>query len=336
MVNSSIITLNSTGITSITSMAYLTGQIFGYFIIPATAVLSSTVSMIYMIVLFKSKLREHTKYQLLSYKVFNFFLIVLIFIGFQNSACQFCLEIAYKSYVSQFYGLYIFRHLYIILAMTELMYSIFFNYERYCVLKNTKTVFLKFSAKYLYLMCLIVFAIARIPDYLAIEIKKSDVNELYYLSKTPLAKKYWYLVYQMIINFGYFFLCIIFISILNILNIIHYNKTMKNKLKMSKNKIEEIKRSQAMFTKMIIISTTITSSAILNILISFVIFQICFANNVVYNLSSYLYYSVCYELLVISYTIDIFLYIKLDKNITKIIKEYLVKLKLIKYKTNTK
>ena len=280
-----------------------------------------------MIVLFRSKLRQHIKYQLLSYKVFNFFLIVSIFIGFQNSACQFCLDIVYKSYVSQFYGLYIFRHAYIILGMTELMYSILFNYERYCVLKNKKNVFLKISAKYIYCTCLIVFAVARIPDYLAIEIKESEVNGLYYLCKTPLAKKYWYFVYQMVINFGYFFSTIFVIGILNILNVILYKKTMKKKLEISKKKIEEIRKSQAIFTKMIIISTTITSLAILNILVSFVIFQIYFSNNVSYNLSSYLYYSFCYELLVIAYTIDIFLYVNLDKNIKKEISEYLLKLK---------
>ena len=181
----------------------------------------------------------------------------------------------------------------------------------------------------IYFLCLIIFAILRIPDYLALEIKFSIIDNLYYLSKTTVSKAVWYTWYQVVINFFYYLICIIVVCVFNVLNIIQYQKTMEKKLKFGQNS-RKIKKSEASFTRMIVISTFLTNAAIFNLLISFIIYQIYYYFKMYYSSFSNLYFNISYELILLAYIGDIFLYINLDKNLKKIIRVYLINLNCIK------
>ena len=192
--------LNSSEIVS--DSAFLVGQVFGYFVIPSTAFTSSVIYLLYISLLLKSGLvRRHSKYKFLFYKVVNVFIINILFIGFQNGGCQFCPDRILNTYMSQFYNLIMTRHLFNLLGMIEHVFSILFNYERYCILRNVESGLFKIHIKFIYFLCLIIFAILRIPDYLALEIKFSIIDNLYYLSKTTVSKAVWYTWYQVVINF---------------------------------------------------------------------------------------------------------------------------------------
>ena len=315
--------LNSSEI--VFNTAYLVGQVFGYFVIPSTALTSSIIYLLYIILLLKSGLvRKYAKYNLLMYKVVNVFFINILFIGFQNSGCQFCPDRILNTYWSQLYNLIMSRNLFILLAMIENVYSVLFNFERFCVLRNVVNGLFKIHVKFIYLLCLVVFAIVRIPDYLALVIiKYSAADNLYLLSKTTFAKTIWYTWYQVVVNFVYFLICIILVCVLNVLNIIQYRKAMRKKLKFSQNS-KKIKRSEASFTRMIIISTFVTNASIFNLLISFIIYQVYYSLKVYYSPFSNLYFNISYQLILVAYIVDIFLYINLDKNLRKFIRGYFV------------
>ena len=242
------------------------GQVFGYFVILSTSCLCLVIYLFYISLIFKTKLyKKNLKYCLLIYKVLNVLLFSLMFVGFQNNNCQFCNCRVYSSYFSQYYSKYILKDAFHVLAMTEISLSILFNYEIFLSLKNTRLFKRCMPINCIYFILIVGCSISRIPDYLAVEIKISNMNGLYYLSQTWIAKTNWYFWYQIAVIFIFFFICIIIIIILSIINIFQYHKTMRQKTEMINFKnTKKIKKTEANFTRMIIISTVLNSIAILN------------------------------------------------------------------------
>ena len=158
----------------------------------------------------------------------------------------------------------------------------------------------------LYLFSFWYFSVFRIPDYLTAVIKYCSENQLYYLSPTAIASTSWYFWYQMKGTTNFYF-----IFVLNVLNIAQYHVMMKKKMNIVKTNLEKIKKSEAKFSRMIIIGTTVTTFGILNNLITYVLIKIFFINKIIYSSISNVFMSLSYVLLMIVFLIDIYISVSL-------------------------
>ena len=315
------------------------GEILGYFVIPLTAAIGSFAYIFYGYILWKKKLIEQTKYTIIFCRIINVAIINLLFIGFQNNSCTYCPDRIYNTYLSQAYSKYSLKYVFHIFSMTQVVLDIFISYERFCILRNIQSDLFKISFKYIYIGLLILSTILRIPDYLSYEIKYSAVHAAYYIATTPIGNTLWYFYYKISFDLIYFGLCMITFSTFAIMNIVLYKKWANNKSKMVKDE-KRIKRSEANFTKMVIISTIIETSAVLYNLIAFVIVSIFAFKGIVYNPFANLNQGISYEFILIGWIIDIYLYFSMDINLKNIFKKFFFWKKPTpnsqKYNSNTK
>ena len=72
--------------------AYIVGQVFGYYVIPITALISTLLRLLLCYSLFKNQLPILPKYILLVYKLFTLIILNTILIGYQNAGCNACFE----------------------------------------------------------------------------------------------------------------------------------------------------------------------------------------------------------------------------------------------------
>ena len=84
-----------------------------------------------------------------------------------------------------------------------------------------------------------------------------------------------------------------------------------------------IKKSEAKFTRMVIFSTVIEIAAVLYNLIAFVISQIYLFEGIVYNAYANLNQGLSYEIILIGWIIDVYLYFSMDKNLEDVYKKLL-------------
>ena len=204
--------------------------------------------------------------------------------------------------------------------MTQVALDIFISYERFCILRNIQSEMFKIPFKYIYVGLLILSTVTRIPDYLSYEIKYSAVRTAYYIAATPNGNTLWYFYYKLSFDLVYFGICMILFSIFAIINIVLYKQWANNKTKMIKDG-KRIKKSEANFTKMVIISTIIETSAVLYNLIAFVIVSIFSFKGIDYNSFANLNQGISYEFILIGWIIDIYLYFSMDINLKNVFKK---------------
>ena len=259
---------------------------------------------------------KQTKYSILFYKIMNLTCISILFIGFQNNSCSYCPDRLYNSFISQLYSRYFLKCVFHVFGMAEIMFEILVVYERYCVLNNVNSVLYKISIKNFYFVTLLIFTILRIPDYLAYEIRYSTKQNNYYIAKTSIGNSRWCLFYNIILDLGFYGICITFGSTINILNIIAYRNFVYHKNKMLKNQ-KRVKKAEVVFTRMVIMSTIFEITALFFNLLSFFIIEIYLLNQITYSPFANLNQTISYEVLFITFIVDILLYLYMDRNLNR-------------------
>ena len=307
--------MNKTSLNSIVpDSVFAAGQILGYFIIPITAALNPLAYSFYGYIIWKKKLIKQPKYGIIFSRVINVIIINLLFIGFQNNSCSYCPDRVYNTYLSQAYSMYSLKYIFHVFSMSHVLLDILVSYERCCVLRNHKSSLFKIPFKYIYISTLVLSALSRLPDYWSYEIKYSAIYPAYYISQTHVGKTKWYFYYKISFVFIFFGLCMIIFCVISIINIILYKRWANNKTKMSQDR-QRIKKSEAKFTKMVIFSTIIEIAAVLYNLIAFVITTILLFEGIVYNSYANLNQGMSYEIIMIGWLIDVYLYFSMDRNL---------------------
>ena len=307
--------MNSSNSSSLTDSVL---AIFGYYIVPVTALTNSLAYIACVLVLCNIKLFNQTKYSLLFCKVINVTLISILFIGYQNNSCTYCPDRIYNTYISQAYSLYCLKFIFHVFGMSHVLIDLLMAYDRFCQLRNIKSFMFNMPTKYLYLVTFIVPILLRLPDYFARRIEYSVEKTAFYIVHTPVGKASWYIFYKVALNLVFYGVCITVFSIITIINITDYKQWAYNKSKMFENKIEKqkIKQSEAAFTRMVTYSNIIGAAAIVYNLIAFILVEISTSNKGIRtpNTLAYLNQTVSYELIFVAWLVDLYLYLSIDKN----------------------
>ena len=296
-----IVNLNLSSINT-NETSYMIGEIFGYYIIPITALIGSLLGVIYMVVLYNSTLTKLTKYKLLFYKVSNLVIFNIIFVGSKNNSCSVCQQIVYSSYVNQFFRLYVSNNLLVAIGGAAFCLEMLISYDRFCILKKQANTIRKDHIKYVYLSSLLLGAIMLAPYYCAYEIDLSASFGLYYVNKSWFGHTSFFFWYELINALVIQILTVSLIILLNMRNIIEYKRFIRNKSKLT----NEFKiKAEAVFTKMIIIGTSVFIFTTVYCTVTYVIIKINSLNGVQYSSLENLNLLLAYELLLINFILDL-------------------------------
>ena len=298
--------------------AYMVGQVFGYYVIPITALIGTLLRILLCYSLYKNRLPIVPKYILLAYKLFILIILNTILIGYQNIGCNACPESRYASYSFKIYQLYFSQYLVNVLRVQMNFFEVLITYERYCVLKRTASGLTRVNLRFIFLISLLIALALQLPDVFIREIKYSPAKNVYYFSFTAFGKTNFYFWYQVSILTIIRISTILSIIYLNIFNVIEYKNFIRNKLKMVKDTTKM--HADHEFTRMIIIGTSLYAFGLINITWSFIISQINLSNKIYYTAFQNLAIMVSQEILMLVLLNDLFLYTLLDTNLIKSIK----------------
>ena len=292
---------------------YVMGEILGYYVIPATALIGTLLRIFYGILLHKSNLTHLTKYKILLYKVFNLAICNLIYMGFKNNSCNICPNIVYNTYAVQFIRLYFSNHLLQLVGVQVFSLELLIAFDRYCILKKMQNAVNMDKIKYVYLLSLLTGIVILMPYFLAYEIQYSRSLDLYCIEKTWIGNTnffFWYKLSNILINPSIVIFGLIF---LNILNVIEYKRFIKNKSQV----ITEIKNinAEAVFTKMIIIGTSLFIFATAHYSITLSIININLVNGIQYGSFTNLNLLISFEFVLVSFIMDLFISSTIDRNV---------------------
>jgi hypothetical protein len=322
--------INSTSNQKLEDFIYVTSQIFGYYIIPITAIIGLIIYLGLFILLLRSKLLINIKYHILLYRILNLLILFVIYIGYQNDACKFCIDRKYNSYSSQFYSLYIRKYLSRVISMTQSCFEVLISFERFCILNKKNNVLDKISLKFLYITCIVIFGLSRLVDFFSSKIEYSPDKNQFYLTTTSIGNSRWYFYYSIAISFGYYGICMVIVIFLNIFNINFYKKFINQKKKMLSNTdSNNMSKSEIRFTLIIIVTTTIFLLSLFNNLIANLFVLLYSSDQRIFSKIANLFLTISYEILLLTFFIDFFLYIALDNNLKKLLKDFIFFFKLI-------
>ena len=264
-----------------------------------------------------------TNYVILFYKIINLVFFNLIFVGFQNYSCQICPDRRFSTYPVQFFRLYFMTLVINVIIFAGCSFEVITSYDRFCILKKIKSDLFKIPIKYIYLFDLIVSAVIIAPFYFANEIKYSIDTNLYYIVKTPLGNTNWYFWYQIVYILTIRIATSFILIVLNILNVIEYKKFIQNKSKLNKD-IRNL-NADTLFTRMIIMGTFLFIFGLLYNIVGFMIIQLDSLQGIYYTAFSNLNIMMSYEIILLFYIMDIFIFFLMDSNLKKQLRKLIFK-----------
>jgi hypothetical protein len=301
------------------TLDYKINQLLGYYIIPISSLLGAILGITYLLFLSYLNFLRQRKYRLIFSKLISLVLMSLIFINYQNRACILCPETLYNSYGFEFYGLYILRYPREIIWFLVGCFEMYINYDRYCILNDKKNHRLhKMPVKYIYLMFFVISFTISLPDILAYQIKYSNEMDKYFYELTWFGQTDFYNLYILIVIGAFYLIQMIVLIMFNSLNLKAYNQFIKKKQSTEK----KIRRSELLFSKMIIIETTFY---IFNLMINYVViltarYGFNFSTENSYYLINILR-NLNYEFIILACINDIIVLISFDKNLLQKLKK---------------
>ena len=317
---SNISTTTTTTSLILNDKGYLVVQLFGYYVIPITAVLGAVSRLLFIIGIYNSDLMKMPKYCLLYYNTLLIGLMNVILILYQNSNCVGCPDKRYNPYWMKIYQLYIIQFVNNIVRIEIMVFETLTTFDRFCVFIKKKSFLSCAKIQIIFWISLIFATLAQIHVVFGQVIAYSEINKLYYLATTQVGQSQWFFLYQVILISVIRIGTIMFILIFNFLNFIEYKKFIRDKKKIVKD-INKIKY-EVTFTRMIIITTSLFAISLTFITWAYIVSQINSANKITYDSFANLVLTLGQELLLVIFISDIFLYVFMDDNLKKKLQEF--------------
>ena len=298
-------------------------KLFGYYVIPITSIAGALMRLIFVTGILNSELLKKPKYYLLFHKILLMFLTHVILIFYQNSGCIGCPERQFNFYWMKIFELYFIQFLSNILIIGVMIFEILMTFDRFCVLSKNKSYLSCAKIQIIFWLTLTFATITQIHVVFGQVIAYSDINKLYYLATTQVGQSKWFFLYQVILISVIRIGTIFFILIFNLLNFIEYKKFIRDKQKIVKD-INKIKY-EVTFTRMIIIATSLFAISLTFITWAHILSQINLVNRITYDSFTNLVLTLGQQLLLVVFISDIFLYLFMDDNLKKKLKEFYLK-----------
>lgn len=326
---------------SIETLINLT-RIIGHYVIPSICAIGVILNLTCITILIKNKEFNLRMYKLLVFKILIETISLLIGLGFNDAIC---FKDCFSEYSINYY-LRIFVLLLRIIAgslfVSATLSEIGLNYERYLMLKRKINTFNKIELKYLFLVYILIGFAIFFPEIFAYKyenVPKHNNNSIFDYSSFGESDLYSY--YMVISITTCNFISIVIFTAMNILLIIEYKKFVKRKSAFYFYRITVIphiifgddrnynssmtiaanpKRSEINFTKMILILNIIFVLIRSLNLIMVVLFRKDKLNHVqMLNVSTILTRNIGFLTIFISYTINIFILIKFNRDFKNIL-----------------
>ena len=305
------------------SLLNLFSYITSYYLISIVSLVGFFLNLA-SINLLTNKRLKHKFYKYLKCKSICDTAVCLLGIGYLNSNCFQCVDGSYGTFAMLFYKLYIIKFAYRITLLSSALSEIYLNLNRIFSFSNRNNLLNNMPVKY-YMTCVVltpvVFAV--IP-YLGVEIKRMNESNMYSVSTTSFGKTAFFQYYVLLsLALESVLPTLILISI-NLVVLIKFRQRMNFKINMNIQTTSFIKKTEVRFTKMILILTgTFTLTRFLDMIsaISYRYvnyFQIKCDEDAKSAINFFRQFT--YLLLFLQYVFNIFVYVKVDPNLRRLLK----------------
>ena len=294
---------------------HIASEILAFYIIPTSAAFAFILNFLYGLLLSQTNL-PNRKYKLIFLKTIIKSLITLTLIGYRNYDCTYCIDRLYNTHFFQIYSLYVFRWpgavLWFCLSFIELLITLEMN----CILNKKTNFIIKTSLKYICSLILAVSICFWVPDFNAYIILYDNTTRSYLFTMTNFGKSNFYNTYIIALattQYGFLLGILIF---LNFKNFKIYNKLANLKLDAPDFIRKKISKIEIKFTKAIIIETCFFIANMFFTLIS-VILKRLYSGSVRMDPIQNIFRNISFEINILAYIIDIFVYLSLDSKLQK-------------------
>ena len=169
---------------------FVISEVIGYYIIPAVNIISLLSNLIFCIIILKLK-NSSRFYNILLAKQIQDILSAIVGIGWQNFHCTFCEDQVYNTYFFFYYRIYFLRFPMSVLYFNSILLDILIMIERYNKIYSKENFFDKVPIKIIFPVMTIIVIILFLPDYFAIEIKPTDIENIVSYGFTNIGKTQW-------------------------------------------------------------------------------------------------------------------------------------------------
>ena len=322
MLNLFNLTLNGSDI-SASCLLMKISDVIGYYLITIAAFAGFILNLA-NIKLLAHKSLKHRFYKYLMCKSILDATVCFLGMGYLNNQS---IPTFTDNYWLLFYKLYIvkipLRIEFMVLSLSE----IYLTLNRICTFSKTKNRFSNISIKY-YMLIIIgfPFSLSIIP-YFSLSIRELNQTGVYYWSTTTFGFSKLFLFYSLLVLFFESVIPTILLIAFNLVVLFKYKSRLKFRISLNIQTIENIKKTDHRFTKMIIIVTGVYSvthffdmlSAIANRLVVYTEFQY---SDQTYSII-FFFRAATYLLLYLQFVLNIFIYISIDPNMRKIFEKHL-------------
>ena len=295
----------------------MASEILAYYIIPTSASFAFIFNFLYGFLLGQTNL-PNRKYKLIFLKTIIKSILTLSFIGYRNYDCTYCIDRLYNSHFFQIYSLYVFRWpgavLWFFLSFIELLINLDVN----GILNKKPNIIFKMPLQYICAIILVISVCLWVPDFIAYTILYDNITGKYVFTMTNFGKKNIYNIYIIALATAQYGLLLGILIFLNLKNFKIYKELGNIKIDAPDFIRKKISKVEIKFTKAIIIETCFFIANMFFTLIS-VILKRLYSGSIKMDPIQNIFRNISFEINILAYIIDIFVYLSLDSRLQKIL-----------------
>ena len=298
-------------------------NIIGYYVITAISLIGLILNVLNIKLLMHKSLK-HEFYRYLMCKSILDSIVCLFGVGYLNNNCLQCFPSYISTYGVLFYRLYVIKIPLRMILVASVLSEVFLTLNRLKSFSNEKNTF-NIALKYYLLVLITLPSIIGGIAYFSVEIKQLNQTHEFYWETTEFGTSDFYrllsvtlLVVESVIPIG-------ILVLFNCMVLIKFKSRIKLKLNLNIQSPEFLRKTEIRFTKLILILTSLyaivhfldTLCAILN--------RYYNHNLTVYDYSQSIrnfFRQITYFFLFLLYAFNIFIYIAVDPNLYKLVKDY--------------
>ena len=312
---------------------YSIADAIGYYLITIVSLLGFCLNLL-SIKLLAAISVKHKFYKYLLCKSIWDALICLLGVGYLNSNCAVCNENNINTYWTLFYKVYVIRISLRILVSTSTLCEILLTFNRALSFSTKRNLLNHWSIKCHMLCCLMVPFSVGVPVIFSFQLKPLNQTHMFYWTLTSFGETRFFQCYTLVLLIVEYFIPICLLLILNLIILSKYKRRMRAKLSLSIVATQVIRKSEIRFTKIILIVTGVfvisraldMMGSLFSRLEYILIINYIVLDKALINLMR----QITYLVVLLQYTVNIFIYVSIDPNLLELLNDYCSKLRQVR------
>lgn len=298
-------------------------DIVGYYVISVVSFIGILLNIFILFILRKKELK-HDFYKYLWVKAIVDLMICIFGLVYLKSVCSDCPNTISNTYWIIFYQWYMVKvNLRTVFAVSSI-HEIYMITVRYYIIRGEKKWFLNIKLKFYIPLLLFVPILLSVPSYVAVDIKPEVTGDLYYWTLSELGNSLLFKVYGAVVLLPGTLILLIVLTVMNILTIKAFYEYTKKKAVLLKEKRTLKDKQKIRFTRIMIILTVLFIISELCIVFTDLFGRLIVSFDTEYQ-EELLALGNClrqFGLLFVFaiHSLDLFVYVPMDKNMTKLVK----------------